>query len=520
MIQRTVSPEDLARLKAHREDADRRYNEALTALDAALMRPAELPHPPPGADEHQVTPLNEAWDVLRLVAEPAPTPTGWRAKVAWRLWELVAPFMLRHLRDPFVQQQAFNSRLVDHVNRNVPVQRATRASLESTIACLGDQLRALASFQSHLIVYLQQLTPYVDTKDYEFAGLSQRRDEDGRELLDLLDHRTVGLAGAISGVGDELAKRWESMVAREGRYDAAVQRLSAAHTDLRSTFGVLQQTHHVLKREIERLRSAPPAASPPPVTRDDSGTAGVRPAAAAGSGHGPDFQQAAASTIDAYKYVGFEERFRGSQDEIRRRMSDYLPLFAGARDVLDVGCGRGEFLDLLREHGVEARGLDLNREMVALCRERGLRVEEGDALGYLQSLPDASLGGLIASQVVEHLQPDYLLRVIDAAYDKLRPGAVIVLETINPACWYAFFSSYIRDLTHARPVHPDTLAYLLQASGFQQVRIDYRAPYPEGEKLKTVEGDSPLHEALNANARLLNGLMFTYLDYAAIGERA
>ena len=299
------------------------------------------------------------------------------------------------------------------------------------------------------------------------------------------------------------------MVAREQRYDAAVQRLTAAHADLRATFAVLQQTHHALKRELERLRAMPSPAAPVA-----SATAPT-PAATA-----PDFQQAAASTVEAYKYVGFEERFPGSQDEIRRRMRDYLPLFAGARDVLDIGCGRGEFLDLLREHGVEARGLDLNREMVALCRERGLEVEEGDALGYLRSLPDGSLGGLIASQVVEHLQPDYLLHLLDAAYAKLRPGAHIVLETINPACWYAFFSSYIRDLTHVRPVHPETLAYLLQASGFQQVRLDYRAPYPETEKLRTVEGDTPLHEAVNVNARLLNGLLFTYLDYAAIGERA
>lgn len=518
MIDRTVTPEDLARLKAAREAADRRYNEALTALDAALVRPGELPHPPPGADEHQVTPLNEAWDLLRLLPPAPPMAGGWRGRLADRLWRLVAPYVIGHLRAPLEQQHAFNSRLVDHVNRNVPVQRATRASLESTIACLGDQLRALASFQSHLIVYLQQLTPYVDTKDYEFAGLAQRRAEDGRELIDLLDHRTVGLGGAISGVGDELAKRWESMVAREGRYDAAVQRLTAAHADLRASFGVVQQTHHVLKRELERLRSMPTPAAPAAAGDVSGGVPAPAPAAAAAAV--PDFQQAAASSIDAYKYVGFEERFRGSQDEIRRRMADYLPLFEGARDVLDVGCGRGEFLDLLREHGIEARGLDLNREMVALCRERGLRVDEGDALGYLRSLPDGSLGGVIAAQVVEHLQPDYLLSVIDVAYYKLRPGGRIVLETINPACWYAFFSSYIRDLTHVRPVHPETLEYLLQASGFQQVRLEYRAPYPEAEKLRTAEGDSPLHEAHNANARLLNGLMFTYLDYAAIGERA
>ncbi len=88
---------------------------------------------------------------------------------------------------------------------------------------------------------------------------------------------------------------------------------------------------------------------------------------------------------------------------------------------------------------------------------RGLEVAEGDLLSYLQALPDGALGGLIAIQVVEHLDPDYLMRALDVAYHKLRPGARIVLETINPACWFAFFASYVRDLTHVRPLHPETL---------------------------------------------------------------
>ena len=142
-------------------------------------------------------------------------------------------------------------------------------------------------------------------------------------------------------------------------------------------------------------------------------------------------------------------------------------------------------------------------------------------------MPDGSLGGLFAAQVVEHLEPRYLTQLLDAAFDKLRPGAPIVLETINPACWFAFFESYIRDLTHVRPVHPDTLKYLLVATGFQHVEIRYRAPYPESEKLQTLAaGSGPqaagltdVVETLNANVEKINRLLFTYLDYAAIGRR-
>src|SRR6185369_7345906 len=87
----------------------------------------------------------------------------------------------------------------------------------------------------------------------------------------------------------------------------------------------------------------------------------------------------------------------------------------------------------------------------------------------------------------EHLEPSYLMRALDVAFHKLRPGSPIVLETINPTCWFAFFSSYIRDLTHVRPIHPETLQYLLRASGFERVEIRYSAPVPEHMKMKTID---------------------------------
>ncbi len=516
MIERTVSPADLARLKAQREAADRAYNAALTALDAATGREPDLPHPPPGPDEHQVTPLNSSW-LVEGASAPVPLPAGWKGRVAARLWALVSPFVGGAVRDALARQQVFNSQLVDHINRNIAPQRAVRESIASTIALINDQTRALLAFQSHLIVFLQQLTPYVDTKDYEFSGLGARLHEDNRELIDWIDHRTVGLGGAISGVGDELAKRWESMTVRERRLEAHVTRLDASFEELRSSLAVVTQTHLAVKRELERSSPSPTASGAASANQGASATGVVAHEGADASLAG--FQQAAASSIDSYKYVGFEERFRGSQADIRARLESYLPVFAGASDVLDIGCGRGEFIELLQANGVTARGLDLNHEMVEICRAKGLAVDEGDALSYLRSLPDASLGGIFAAQVVEHLQPDYLIGVLDVAYHKLRPGSRLVLETINPACWYAFFSSYIRDLTHVRPVHPDTLSYFMQASGFQRVRVEYRAPYPERDKLQPLQGADVLTETFNHNVAVLNALMFTHLDYAALGER-
>jgi SAM-dependent methyltransferase len=316
---------------------------------------------------------------------------------------------------------------------------------------------------------------------------------------------------------DESMRHRETFAARDRRQELTMGSLVAAHQELRAAVGVLQQATQSLKREIVRLAEAgaPVGASAGAAVPSSSGV----PTAAT------------SDALDSHKYVGFEDQFRGSPDDIRKRVAEYLPIFAACSDVLDVGCGRGEFLALLGENGVTARGIDVNRAMVEVCRENGLNAVEADALDYVRSLPDGSLGGLFAAQVIEHLDPRYLTRLLDAAFDKLRPGAPIVLETINPACWFAFFESYIRDITHVRPIHPDTLRYLLVAAGFHEIDIRYRAPYPEHEKLQPISapreagtsGGSGLADwadTLNGNVEKINRLLFTWLDYAAIGRRS
>jgi O-antigen chain-terminating methyltransferase len=301
-------------------------------------------------------------------------------------------------------------------------------------------------------------------------------------------------------------------MARDQRYERAL-------TDLRQGVASVQRLSHTLRRELERRDPDAGTQHPAPSTQH----------AARSTQHSSE-QLLASDRLHSHQYVGFEELFRGGEFDIRGRMASYVERFHGATDVLDIGCGRGEMLSLLAEAGVRARGIDLNHEMVEGCRERGLDVTEADALDYLAGLPDGSLGGLIATQVVEHLQPDYLLRFLAAAADKLRPGAHIVLETINPTSWAAFFDSYIRDLTHARPVHPDTLRYLVTASGFAEATIEWRSPYPGESKLQRVPeavrarsaADSSLAvlaDVFDENVDRLNGLLFTYMDYAVIARR-
>jgi SAM-dependent methyltransferase len=472
MTSSASNTDDLLRLRLEREKADRTYNDALTALDAAIQRLRDLPPPPPAFDDQQVAVLNQRWEVLR---DPPPSGRPLVSRLRAQVWRLVAPL--------FERQQAFNAALVGHVNRNAAFHRELPRSIRETQALHREEFERLVTFESKLVQYAQQITPYVDTKDRYVAGFPH------------------GLAAAISGLSDELHKRWESMAAREQRYEAQVN-------EVRTTLSVMQRAVQALRREIEERRGTPPP----------SGVSSV--------------QSQAPAAFDAYKYVGFEDAFRGSPDQIRERAEAYAADFAGRQDVLDIGCGRGEFLELLQKAGIAARGLDLNFEMVEICRARGLDVTHGDALSHLKTLADESLGGLFAAQVVEHLPPDYLLAFLSEAQRTLRPGATIVLETINVASWYAFFQSYIRDITHARPLHPETLQYLVTASGFASAEVQLRVPLPEASRLRRpppavfnargTDKDAlvALASAVDNNVERLNALLFSYLDYAVIAKRA
>jgi SAM-dependent methyltransferase len=498
-ISRTVTPDDLARLKADREAADAAYNAALTGVDQSLQQVPALPHPPPGPDEHQITPLNESWDILRAAPGQA---SGWRGLLTRFIWRVVEPVA--------GAQQRFNSVLVDHVNRNLEREREVSRAIESAIGLARNNIDEAIRFQSHLISYLQSITPFVDTKDYEFAALTRRAIEDVGNAVARLEEVSRGLAAGLSGLSDELLKRYESTA-------ILGQRQALALDEVRTAVAVAQQTATALQRHLERGLPAPPPGAAPAQS-------------AAPVGPGPQ-QMLASDPLRSHHYAGFEDAYRGAEDEIRERMRDYVMRFAGARDVLDVGCGRGEFLELLREHDIPARGIDLNLEMVARCQAKGLDVVAADVVSYLTGLDDDALGGLIATQVVEHLQPDDLLRVLELASRKLRPGSPIVLETINPACWSAFFESYVRDLTHVRPVHPDTLRYLLIANGFAHAEIQWRSPYPEEGKLLRLAGSRPVAPpsgdarldavtiTIDRNTDRLNALMFGPRDYAAIARR-
>ena len=220
-------------------------------------------------------------------------------------------------------------------------------------------------------------------------------------------------------------------------------------------------------------------------------------------------QPAAASVPD---YFAYESRMRGSVDSIRERQRLYVDILRDAAPVLDVGCGRGELLGLLREAGVEARGIDADSDMVAYARGDGLDVEQADLVEYLQRVGDDSLGAIFMGQVVEHLPAPTLVQTFQLAVAKLRPGGVLVAETINPLSPIAL-RNYFADLTHAQPLVPETLELLARQSGFAETEI--RFLNEPAERLT-----EPADPVIAANVRRLNDLLFAPLDYALVARTA
>jgi len=225
-------------------------------------------------------------------------------------------------------------------------------------------------------------------------------------------------------------------------------------------------------------------------------------------------------TEPAFDYAGFEERFRGTEDDIKNRQRAYLPYFAGSARVLDIGCGRGEFLELLRGAGIEARGVDLDLDMVLLCKDKGLDAERGDAFAALEAIEDASLGGVFSAQLIEHLHPLRVIELVRLCHKKLAPNGVLVLETPNPACLMVFAESFYMDPSHVQPVHPKTMEYLLEAAGFGKVALAFSAPVDPAAQIPSLEVPGADLDAFNRGIERLNSLLFGFQDYAVIGWKA
>jgi 2-polyprenyl-3-methyl-5-hydroxy-6-metoxy-1,4-benzoquinol methylase len=247
---------------------------------------------------------------------------------------------------------------------------------------------------------------------------------------------------ALARTAEGIQKRlWEDIGSLQNRYDTQHQ-------------AVLRQYETIIHNELRLLRQKASLANPPGPTA-------------------PTTTPAETFQID---WLKFAEKFRGSEAAILERQRMYAARFRGHAPVLDIGCGRGEMLAVLRDAGIGARGIDLYDDDIALCRSKGLDVEQVDLFTYLAALPDASLGGAVCCQVVEHLPPPRVLEMIRLLREKLRPGALVAIETPNPECLAIFATHFYIDPTHRHPIPPSLLCFYLEESGLGRIEVERLSP--------------------------------------------
>jgi O-antigen chain-terminating methyltransferase len=220
------------------------------------------------------------------------------------------------------------------------------------------------------------------------------------------------------------------------------------------------------------------------------------------------------TALDTISYLSFERRFR-KEDGLYDIFKKYIDYFPEKALVVDLGCGRGEFLEFLEQSGRFGIGVDLNEGMLNLAKRKGLKVFRKDIIEFLSEKEDDSFEGIFSSQVIEHLKYEDIEKLVNSIYKKLKKGGVAILEAVNPLSWFGFSQVFLLDPTHISPLHPELMRYLFQSFGFSDINIIY-----SGEpdvKLKETRKDLP---AINYNFDLLNKHLFSSVNYAIKGVKS
>jgi O-antigen chain-terminating methyltransferase len=298
--------------------------------------------------------------------------------------------------------------------------------------------------------------------------------------------------------------------AHQAAYEAESRRREgeASVEDLRTQIRVLQGLLEERNEALRRLASLDRAGLEDRLDRLERQALGTpggadRPGGAAGRYSSPEAPpQAHGGEYGAIDYFSFEAQYRGSRADIRSRHEIYVQYLPAEGPILDIGCGRGELLEILKEKGIAAAGADLDGGMVAYCQGIGLdvRLQSGEAA--LGCTPAGALGGIFLGQVVEHMSPEQLLALLGRCFEKLRPGGVFIAETPNPLCQRALANFYI-DPTHVRPVHPAMFDFFARSARFAD--LEFRFSSPDGAILPDLVSD----DARPAGAEL-------FQDYALI----
>ncbi|HOC34618.1 MAG TPA: class I SAM-dependent methyltransferase [Ruminococcus flavefaciens] len=228
-------------------------------------------------------------------------------------------------------------------------------------------------------------------------------------------------------------------------------------------------------------------------------------------------EKASAPVSDDYAdidYFDFENRFRGSIESVKKSQEAYLKYFRDKKHVLDIGCGRGEFLSLMKDNGINAEGVDIYEPYTDYCNSKGLKAHCGDGTAYLAKMKKTD--GIFVGQVVEHMKTGEIIALCNTAYEKLEKGGCIIIETPNPTSLSIYTNAFYIDPSHIKPVHPLTLQYFLEKAGFTDVEIIYTEqsrPHHSIPELKISGGES---EEFNKAMKKVSDMIFGSQDYAAV----
>jgi O-antigen chain-terminating methyltransferase len=385
------------------------------------------------------------------------------------------------------------------VREQVEFNKAAVASMEAVLAALEDNnrtLRELAGRMAKLGEQLQQLRrDELEPALREFHDLRAHwiawRGEWARKLEVNEVQFLRGLADLQNAFHQRVtlmeASHREVVKAQHADFEGALARTNREiQQRVAADFErVSQGFHQLIHEELRVMRQKAWMQAVPPAGRAEKAT--------------PEFVN--------FDWWRFADKFRGPESYVRAQHEYYLPFFAGLRAVVDLGCGRGEFLSLLAEHGVPARGVELSAELTAYCRQKGLEVEQGDLFEFLAAQPRASLDGVFCAQVVEHLPPARVWELVQLAFDKLAPRGVLAIETPNPECLAIFASHFFIDPTHVKPVPPALLEFYFYESGFGEITVRRFAPA------------AGAMEELNQLPAAVRERFFGSLDYAVIGRK-
>ncbi len=337
-----------------------------------------------------------------------------------------------------------------------------RARVREALEVLRSELLSLREQTGSQVASIQSVRAELQSVRENVNGLREHlakvdADVGGmREWLQSVDHRLEHLAKVDADVGG--MREW---------LQAVDQRLLGTGDRIEAVIGAIAVGRQEFARELSRIAQLVPDSallSAPGAFELERFDAGLGGGLVGFRGEGHD--------RGAGVYVGFEDYFRGSEELIRDRQLAYLPVLSARRRVLDVGCGRGEFLDLMRDAGVKATGIDLDGAMVEHCLSKGLAVEQADAVAFLQGLPSGSLDAVFAAQVIEHLSYADLLGFLRLACEKLAPSGILIVETVNPHCPQALKNFWI-DPTHRNPLFPETVVALCRLTGYAGAYIWY-----------------------------------------------